>query len=134
MPLLQRKSLLAIAAVVNVALQKDGKRVSAKTLAARHGLPPRHLELVLQSLVQGGILKGVRGPYGGYELARERHSVTAQDILRAASVHETGEEPSSEIVDKVVLPILSVAEREFAQALSRISLDDMVQCAVVNGH
>jgi Rrf2 family iron-sulfur cluster assembly transcriptional regulator len=83
MPLLQRKSLLAIAAVVNVALQKDGKRVSAKTLAARHGLPPRHLELVLQSLVQGGILKGVRGPYGGYELARERHSVTARKIFCA---------------------------------------------------
>jgi Rrf2 family iron-sulfur cluster assembly transcriptional regulator len=90
--------------------------------------------LVLQSLVHGGILKGVRGPYGGHELARERHSVTAQDILSAASVHETSEEPNSEIVDKVVLPILSVAEREFAQALSRISLDDMVQCAVVNGH
>ena len=66
---------------------------------------------------------------------------SAQPVLRLAGepgrAHlpsMTGEEPNSEIVDKVVLPILSVAEREFAQALSRISLDDMVQCAVVNGH
>ena len=35
-------------------------------------LPPRHLEPVLQALVRHGILKGIRGPRGGYELARER--------------------------------------------------------------
>ena len=72
MSLLPRKGLLAIAAVVDVALQTDGRPISAKTLAARHGLPPRHLESVLQSLVRDGILKGIRGPRGGYELARER--------------------------------------------------------------
>ena len=77
-----------------------------------------------------GILKGIRGPHGGYELARERRGVTANDILRAAgTVHEAGEEPNSELVAEVVLPVLSVAEREFGQALSRISLDDMVHRA-----
>ena len=97
--------------------------------------PPRHLELVLQSLVRGSILKGIRGPHGGYELARERRGVTANDILRAAStVHEAGEELNSELVAKLVLPALSVAEQEFGQALSRISLDDMVQHAAPNGN
>jgi Rrf2 family transcriptional regulator, iron-sulfur cluster assembly transcription factor len=130
MPLLPRKGLLAIAAVVDVALQRDGRPMSAKTLASRHGLPPRHLESVLQSLVRDGILKGIRGPHGGYELARERCGVTANDILRAAgTVHEAGKEPSSEIVAKVVLPVLSAAEEEFGQALSRISLDDMARHA-----
>jgi DNA-binding IscR family transcriptional regulator len=79
---------------------------------------------------RGCILKGIRGPHGGYELARERHGVTANDILRAAStVHEAGEEPNSELVAKLVLPVLSAAEQEFGQALSRISLDDMVHRA-----
>jgi Rrf2 family protein len=105
--------------------------ISAKTLATRHGLPPRHLELVLQSLVRGGILKGIRGPHGGYELARERRGVTANDILRAAGdVHEAREEPNSKLV-KVVLPLLSDAEQEFEQALSRISVDDIVQHAAL---
>jgi Rrf2 family protein len=130
MTILPRKGLLAIAVVVDVALQTDDRPISAKTLAKRHGLPPRHLELVLQSLVRGGILKGIRGPHGGYELARGPRGVTANDILRAAStVHEAGEEPNSELVAEVVLPVLSVAEREFGQALSRISLDDMVHRA-----
>ena len=70
MPLLPRKGSLAIAAVIDVALQGQGHPISAKTLAAHHGLPPRHLEPVLQALVRDGILRGVRGPRGGYELAR----------------------------------------------------------------
>ena len=45
MAVLSPKELLVIAVVVDVALQKHGKRISARTLAARHGLPSRHLEL-----------------------------------------------------------------------------------------
>ena len=131
MTILPRKGLLAIAVVVDVALQTDGRPISAKTLATRHGLRPRHLESVLQSLVRDGILKGIRGPHGGYELARERRGVTANDILRAGDVHQAREEPNSELVVKVVLPLLSDAEQEFEQALSRISVDDIVQHAAL---
>ena len=131
MALLSRKGILAIAAVIDVALHAQGRPISAKTLAARHGLPPRHLESVLQALVRDGILRGVRGPRGGYELGRESKRVTANDILRAAgSVEDTSEEPAdSELLNKVVLPALSSAEHEFGIALSRINLDDMVSRA-----
>jgi Rrf2 family protein len=77
MPLMSRKGLLAIAAVIDVAINGRARPVSAKALAARHRLPPRHLEPVLQALVRDGILKGIRGPHGGYELGRERSSITA---------------------------------------------------------
>ncbi len=131
MPLLPQKGVLAIAAVIDVALQSPGQPISAKTLAARHGLPPRHLEPVLQALVRDGILKGIRGPRGGYELARERQRVTANDILRAAgTVDELDERPmGSELLDKVVLPALANAELEFGIALSRINIDDMARTA-----
>jgi Rrf2 family transcriptional regulator, iron-sulfur cluster assembly transcription factor len=130
MALLPRKGLLAIAAVVDVALQTAGRPISAKKLATRHGLPPRHLESVLQSLVRDGILKGIRGPRGGYELARERQGVTVNDILRATgSADGVDEEPSSELMLKVVIPVLSIAEQEFGLALSRINLEDMTRHA-----
>jgi Rrf2 family transcriptional regulator, iron-sulfur cluster assembly transcription factor len=130
MSLLPRKGLLAIAAVVDVALQAGGRPISAKALATRHGLPSRHLESVLQSLVRDGILKGVRGPRGGYELARDRRGVSANDILRAAGTVDAGEqEPGSELISKVVIPLLSIAEQEFGRALSRIKLDDMTRHA-----
>src|SRR5580704_11630909 len=71
MNLLSRRSVLAVAAVVDVALHSRSAPVAAKALAARHKLPPRHLETLLQGLVHAKILKGVRGPRGGYKLARE---------------------------------------------------------------
>jgi len=131
MPLLPRKGFLAVAAVVDVALQRSGHPISAKTLATRHGLPPRHLEPVLQALVRDGILKGIRGPRGGYALARERQRVTINDILRAAgTVEESDKRPAgSDLLNKVVLPALSNAELEFGIALSRINLEDMARSA-----
>jgi Rrf2 family transcriptional regulator, iron-sulfur cluster assembly transcription factor len=130
MTILSQKGLLAIAAVVDVALQKDGRPVSAKTLAARHRLPPRHLESVLQALVREGIVKGIREPRGGYALARDRNGIAANDILRAAGTVDDGTaEPTSVIVTKVVLPLLSVAEQAFGKALDKINLDDLVRYA-----
>src|ERR1043166_2457608 len=97
MPLLPRKGILAIAAVIDIALYAHGRPVAAKALAGRHRLPPRHLEPVLQALVRHGILKGVRGPRGGYELAREQRRISADDILRAAG---TTDELNAEIFGK----------------------------------
>jgi Rrf2 family protein len=131
MALLPQKAVLAIAAVIDVALSARERPISAKALAARHGLPPRHLESVLQALVRDGILKGIRGPRGGYELARERRRVTVNDILRAAgTVEDVDTKPvHSDLLKKVVLPALSHAEREFGVALGRISLEDMARSA-----
>lgn len=131
MSLLPRKGVLAIAAVIDVALSAQERPVSAKALAARHGLPPRHLESVLQALVRDGILKGIRGPRGGYELARERRRVTVNDILRAAGTVEDADNQlaHSDLLNKVVLPALSSAEREFGVALGRINLDDLMRSA-----
>jgi Rrf2 family protein len=136
MPLVSRKGILAIAAVIDVAIHAHGRPVSAKALAARHKLPPRHLEPVLQALVRDGILKGVRGPHGGYELAREQKRITAEDILRAAgSAEEDGEPPlpASTLVNDVVQPALVEAERSFSAALGRIKVDDMAKRAEALG-
>jgi Rrf2 family protein len=130
MPLVSRKGILAIAAVIDVAIHAHGRPVSAKALAARHKLPPRHLEPVLQALVRDGILKGVRGPHGGYELARERKRITAEDILRAAgSAEEAGELPLSALVNAVVRPALAEAERTFSAELGRINIDELAKQA-----
>jgi Rrf2 family iron-sulfur cluster assembly transcriptional regulator len=132
MALLSRKGLLAIAAVIDIALHGRGRPVSAKALASRHALPARHLEPVLQALVHVGILKGIRGPHGGYELARERRRITADEILRAAGTIEgSGALPkaSSALLNDVVVPAVGQAERAFSAALSRISLDELVRKA-----
>ena len=132
MPILPRKGILAIAAVVDIALHDGDTPVSAKTLAARHGLPPRHLEPVLQALVRDGILKGIRGPGGGYELAGEPGDITAAQILRAADMIDgEGQSPQSNspLLAEVVLPAVAHAEKALSDALTRITVADMVRPA-----
>lgn len=132
MSLLTRKALLSVAAVIDVALHARGRLVSAKDLAARHTLPARHLEPVLQALVREGILKGVRGPRGGYELARERRRISVDDILRAVATTEQIEElslPGSDLLRQVVMPALALPEKTFAAALTRITVEDLVRRA-----
>ncbi len=129
---MSRKGILAIAAVIDVALNSTMRPVSAKALASRHGLPPRHLEPVLQALVHEGILRGVRGPRGGYELGRDTQHITANEILRAAGTVEdaaTARLPGSDLVGEIVLPALAQAERAFASALSTICLHDLIKRA-----
>ena len=128
MSLVPRKGVLAIAAVIDVALNASSRPVSAKALAARHRLPPRHLEPVLQALVRDGILKGIRGPHGGYALARDRARISASDILRAATTVEDGEPPLPHAND-VVRPALAETERTVSVALGRINVDDMIRCS-----
>jgi Rrf2 family protein len=129
MSLLPRKGLLAIAAVVDIALHARDRPVSAKAIAERHGLPPRHLEPVLQALVHDGILRGVRGPHGGYALAREREQIGIDEIVRtAASLGDRDEEVlTSPLIVEVVSPAVAEAERAFSGALSRINVDDLAR-------
>src|SRR5262245_52352137 len=132
MPLLSRKGVLAVAAVIDVAMNSGNRPVSAKALAVRHGLPPRHLEPVLQALVHVGILKGVRGPRGGYELGRKARDISANEILRAAGTvdDQNGSDlPGSSLIGAVVLPAVAQAEQAFAAALEKISVEELMTLA-----
>ena len=131
MAILPPKAILAIAAVVDIAVHSKERPVSAKALAARHTLPPRHLEPVLQALVREGLLRGIRGPGGGYALAREAQNITADEILRAAgTVEDDGDLPiSSRLVREAVLPMVATAEQSFSLALAQVRVDDMVRIA-----
>ncbi|MFC0218342.1 Rrf2 family protein [Pseudochelatococcus lubricantis] len=133
MYLLSRRSLLAIAAVVDVAIHARPAPVAAKFLAARHHLPPRHLETVLQQLVRAGILKGVRGPRGGYELARERRRISAGDIVRAAMAAASDENlppvPESALVEQVIGPVVREASGAFLARLDAVTVEDICRRA-----
>lgn len=93
----------------------------------------RSLEPVLQALVRSGILRGVRGAGGGYELAREPCSISAADILRAAdAIEDRNSAPFSgaPLLEEVVMPALAQAEQAFSAALKEISVEDLAKSAM----
>jgi len=132
MPLLPSKGVLAVAAVIDIALNGRGSPIAAKSLARRHRLPPRHLEPVLQALVRHGILKAKRGPCGGYEVARELGGITADDILRAAGTPanlDCAPITGSALLNEVVMPAVGQAEHAFSVALARINVEELARSA-----
>jgi Rrf2 family protein len=137
MNFLSRRSLLAISAVTDIALYARPLPVSAKALAARHNLPARHLEPVLQALVRHSILKGVRGPRGGYELARERRRITAAEIVRIAMTAEVDDTPSplpeSKLAELVVGPLVERGTAAFLAELEGVTVEDLCARAQAAG-
>jgi len=133
MILLPRRSVLAIATVVDVALHSGSAPVPAKALSARHKLPARHLETLLQGLVHAKILKGVRGPRGGYELARERRRITVGEIVRTAMSLSTADpedlDAHSLLLERVIDPAVRSAGEAFLVNLVSITVEQLCETA-----
>jgi len=92
MLILPRKAILALEVVVDVALHARPDPVQAHDITRRQNVPQRYLEQIMQTLARAGILRSVRGPKGGYRLARERRRIMAGEIVRAIARLENMEE------------------------------------------
>ena len=65
------------------ALPEDGSLYLARSMAQQLRLPGPYLAKILQNLVQAGILASVRGPKGGFRLARPAQDVTVGEVVQA---------------------------------------------------
>jgi Rrf2 family protein len=134
---LSRKTLLALEAVIDIAFNARPEPVQAKEITARQGVPQRYLEQVMQQLVRAGVLKGVRGPRGGYRLARERRRISVGDVVRVAESIEDGEEekirPRSDLGLRIVAPLIQTLQDDIMAQLDAISIEDLCQRARAHG-
>ena len=129
-----RKLRFAIDAVVDIAYYGGAKPVQSREIASRQGIPHRYLELVMQRLVHNGILRGVRGPRGGYLLARERRRITIGEIARTVSQIETAgddDEPDqlSPLGEHVLKPFWDDLQREVIARLDSVTIEDLCRRA-----
>lgn len=125
---LTRKTLLAIEAVADIAYNARPDPVQARDVTERQGIPQRYLEQVMQALVRAGVLKGVRGPRGGYTLARERRRITVGDVVRVVSTldAEDGDAgPASALGVAVVSPVWEEMQRDLLERLDRVTMEDL---------
>ena len=122
MPILSQRGRLALAVVVDIALAEAPLR--QKELTTRHRLSPRFFEPMLQTLAKAGVLRGIRGPFGGYTLARAPEAITCAEVVRAvletAEAGEFGLLPAS--IEMTITPLTLEAERDYFDRLERISI------------
>lgn len=129
---LSKKELSAIEAVLDIALNGGGTLVQSSDVTERLDIPPRYLEPILQRLGRAGVLVGVRGPSGGYRLARERRRITLGDLVDAIRGGDEDEEGVGRHAPKgnsqsgaALATALDTLDREIHAKLQAITIEDL---------
>ena len=80
---LSTKGRYAVMALVDLASQSDGRPVALADIAERQEISLSYLEQLFAKLRRGGLVRSVRGPGGGYLLARPADDTRVSDAILA---------------------------------------------------
>lgn len=82
--LLSTKGRYAVMALVDLAAANSDKPVTLAGIAERQEIPLAYLEQIFSKLKKRGIVRSVRGPGGGYKLAKPASDTKIAEIVLAA--------------------------------------------------
>ncbi|MEM9431453.1 MAG: Rrf2 family transcriptional regulator [Pseudomonadota bacterium] len=80
---LSTKGRYAMIALTDLARDGDGRLVTLSEVAERQDISLAYLEQLFVKLRRAGIVESVRGPGGGYRLARSADGIRISEILEA---------------------------------------------------
>ena len=80
---LSTKGRYAVMAMVDIAANSDGSPIALADVAERQEISLSYLEQLFGKLRRGGLVKSVRGPGGGYLLARTAGETRIADTILA---------------------------------------------------
>jgi Rrf2 family transcriptional regulator, iron-sulfur cluster assembly transcription factor len=80
---LTTKGRYAVTAMLDIALHRERGPVSVADVAERQAISSAYLEQLFGKLKRAGLLRSVRGPGGGYELALELDAINVSQIVAA---------------------------------------------------
>ena len=124
--IINKKFLHAVEAVLDISIHSSHNPASAKDITKRQGIPPRYLEKILQELVRQKILKGTRGPNGGYALGKEKRNIFLIDIYNAVLIIEKKkEEIDTQMRSKVINPFMKNITNEIINSFKSTSIHDL---------
>jgi len=86
--MLGKKTFLCIEALAAIGSAPPGVWLTTQTLSLRLGVSVSHLEGILRLLRQAGLVQAVRGPGGGYCIARDPGLITVWSVVQAVGTPE----------------------------------------------
>ncbi|MDQ6993782.1 MAG: Rrf2 family transcriptional regulator [Mariprofundus sp.] len=82
---LTSKGRYAVSAMVDLNKQQTGGPVTLAAISERQFISLSYLEQLFRRLRENGLVRSVRGPGGGYLLAKEPDDISVADIIRAVN-------------------------------------------------
>ncbi|MBI3560298.1 MAG: Rrf2 family transcriptional regulator [Gammaproteobacteria bacterium] len=80
---LSTKGRYAVTAMMELALRSLDKPVTLDDIASTQGISSAYLEQLFRLLSKHQLVKGIRGPNGGYRLARSANDISIAQIIVA---------------------------------------------------
>ena len=80
---LTTKGRYAVTAMLDLAYHSRDKPITLTDIATRQTISLSYLEQLFARLRRGGMVKGIRGPGGGYQLDRSSSDISIADIIAA---------------------------------------------------
>lgn len=80
---LTTKGRFAVTAMLDLALQDEDKPVTLAGISERQGISLSYLEQLFSRLRRNGLVKSVRGPGGGYRVAKNTREISVSEIIAA---------------------------------------------------
>ena len=118
-----------VALIELAAAHGSGELLQTGEICRRHGIPDRYLEQMLTAQRKGGFLLSIRGPRGGFQLARDPSTITVaavESCLEGDSRSERkGDRDSPEF--QVLRALSSQVEQARAEVLASLTLADLQQ-------
>ena len=129
------RALLALDIALDIAFHagRGGEVTGAADIAERLGAARRGIEPLLQALVRAGLLDSVRGPRGGYRMARAPREVRLSEIAAAVTAEEPGEAPTGKLATLVTAPLWDELNAAMEKKLQSITLEELLKRAAAAG-
>jgi Rrf2 family protein len=126
------KGRYSLEAILYMALLPEGEYVSTRSIAGETGISDGYLEQLFIPLRRAGIIRGVRGPQGGYCLGKPRKDISVGDVLR---IMEGSLEPVNCLKSRLCPAAKKCNSRriwdelygEISACVDAISLEDLVE-------
>jgi Rrf2 family protein len=123
-------SRYALHAVAYLAVQKKEVPVASRLIAQARGISDRFLLKVLKPLVSAQILVSVKGPSGGYRLARAASEISLLDVVEAVEGQIRGQAPAGKdekysLLSKRLDEICSQTAEQTRKFLGKIKMSEL---------
>lgn len=116
---LTTKGRFAVTAMLDIALHDPEEYVSIAAIGDRRHLSSAYLEQIFGKLRRAGLLEGVRGPAGGYRLAKPADQITVIDIWKPWTIR--WRKPAAIKTEKSATEKVSASHSIFGKASTRKS-------------
>lgn len=132
--MISTKGRYALRVMLDLAQQEPSCFTPLDEIAARQGISKKYLEIILKTLVQEKLLKGLRGKGGGYRLTRTPQEYTVGEILEltegslaTVACLQNNTDPCERADTCITLPMWKQYDRMVHDFFYNITLEDLLE-------